>query len=304
MNAKTKREGEVQVLGANKEGLGTVAEEKKEVATTAPQGGTALATVDFGDDEGAGLENVGLDEQRIPIYRILHYSCPQIEVGNALYDPLAKPGMILNTATGQLYQEFDFVPVYRDHQFIEWTPVDSGGGFVGVWALDDPRLAKLKAEQGKFGALKTADGTEVVDTFYLYGLLTNLVCADGTTDEGVYRGLLTFSSTRIKYYQALMSRLNTISYPGPNGKVLKPALWSHLLHVGSKPDRNKAGAFFGWKLGLKQEPPIKSLIPRTDPLNAMAKEFHDLIKAGTVQAAYDAGAAEGAAPADGEEIPF
>lgn len=265
-------------------------------SVAAQKTGTALDVVDLGEDEGVGLEDVGMDEQRIPFFRILQTNSPQVNPGEAAYIPEAKAGMIMNTATGQLYEEFDFVPVYRDHNYVEYTPRDQGGGFVGIWPVDDPRLAKLKAEQSRFGRLTTPDGTELTETFYLYSLIE-------ASDGVIVRGMLGFASTQIKKYQGLLSRLNTITYPGPDGKPRKPALYSHRAHAG-KPvlEKNKKGTFFGWKLGLKQEPPIRSLIPQSDPLLVLAREFHALIKAGTVQAAYEAAGADD--DKKDEEIPY
>ena len=56
----------------------------------------------FGDD-AKGFENMTQDDLALPFVRILGQLSPQVTDGDAKYIDGAKPGMIYNTVTSELY---------------------------------------------------------------------------------------------------------------------------------------------------------------------------------------------------------
>lgn len=249
--------------------------------------GTALAEADFGDDAGAGLENVTAAERAIPFFRILQSNNPQVKDPRQGGMPGAKPGMILNLGSGELFDGVDgipFIPVHRDHNFPEWTPREAGGGFVGIRAADDPLVLELQAQFGKFGKLpngvtkrndkgQALDGTELTETYYLYGLAT----------EEYVPALVAFTSTQVKKYRNFMNRVTSFKYKQGEATVVPP-MWAHRWLLKTVPESNKSGDFFGWNLTLfsknedgSEAPYINSLIPRSDPLYAQAKDLYQAI---------------------------
>lgn len=290
---------------------------------TQQQGGALQVVEDYGDDAGAGLENVGVDEYKIPFLRILQAlspACKPVEAGGM---EGAKPGLIMNTATGEIYdgkEGLDFVPAVRDHNFVEFVPRDAGGGLVGIHAVDDPKVLQLRAEQGKFGKLKTNDDTEISESFYLYGLVI-------PAGRSPFRAIVGFTSSQIKKYQEFMGRVMGIEYTidTPNGKkAIKPPMWAHRWHLGTVFEKGKKGEFYNWKLSLTgrdekgMESSLKSIIPMKDPLYIAAKEFADMVKGGKAKVDYNQAAGgddegdnaqppdnSGSGPASADdEIPF
>lgn len=268
--------------------------------------GTDVMVYDFGDDAGAGMENVRKEERRIPFVVILDPKSPQCKPVSAGGVPNAKGGSFYNTATGEVYdgeKGFDFIPVYRDENFPEFIPREpdgSGGGFVGIRAKEDPLIDQLREKQGKFGKLKTADNTELVQTFYLYGLI--LSPDDGTPSPA----MLGFKSTQIKKYQGLITRQDAIQYPGKEGKMTKPPLWSHVWHVSSRYETNKgANSWYGYVIRLREEPSVKSLLKMTDPLYKLGKALFASIASGEKRADYEGAAKTSQQSSQGdEEIPM
>ena len=57
----------------------------------------------FGDDAAKGFENMTQDDMALPFVRILGQLSPQVTDGDAKYIEGAKPGMIYNTVTSELY---------------------------------------------------------------------------------------------------------------------------------------------------------------------------------------------------------
>jgi len=294
----------------------TVDEESRDV-TVRPL--NALTSVDFGDDAGGGMENIDSSELKIPFLNILQSNSPQCKPVDAGGLPGAQMGKMLNGATGELFdgkKGATFIPVYRDHNFVEFTPRALGGGFVAIHQPNDDLIIRLQAEHGKFGRLpnnvtkrdkdgQALDGTEITETFYLYGLLVD---ANGMSQ----RVIVPFKSTQIKKYQAFMQRQMNIKYANPKSTTenplppVQPPLWAHRWHLGTVFEKNKAGEFYGWTLSLAaknedgtEKPPIENLIPMSAPLYAEAKAFNQMLKSGAARADYKT-----TAPADDNEVPF
>lgn len=284
-----------------------------------PKGG-ALAVIDYGEDAGAGMENVGAEEFRIPLLRILQGNSPQCDPTTPDRNvPGAKPGLILNTATGLMFPRAILVPVYRDHNYVEYIPRGAGGGFVGIHQPDEPLIESMRATQGRFGKLKRvnkdiAAETETVETYYLFGLVIPCDADWKPIDGAVEQDVVPFTSTQIAKYQSFMARYMSIEYPNAEGKKVRPPLWAHQWHLGTTPQRNKKGSFFGWTLAPASEPPVTCRMRLDDPLYAHGRAFYTLLKEGKAKADLAGDAARGGAATEagedrepgkeGDEIPF
>lgn len=295
-NAKKKAEGEAAKAPEEVQ-TGTAVTEAKVTAVAVP------TDMDYGEDSGAGMEGITNDERRLPFIRILQSNSPA--VADNLIEG-AKAGMLHNTATNEVYDQnvgLPFIPVYRDHNFIEYVPRDNGGGFVAIWAPDDKRIPALRAKQGKYGKLVLDNGNELVETYYLYGLIAAGYEAPSQT-------VLAFASTQIKKYQMMVTRLNDIKYKVATDdkggfKMVVPPIWAHWWVLKTQGEQNKKGKYHGWNIGLKEEPANKSRLSPSDPFYAFAKQFYESIKAGTVKVDYEA-AANAGKDGDGEagDAPF
>lgn len=267
----------------------------------APAPGTQVSTAvdyDYGDYAGAGLRDIDRSEMMIPFLRILQSNSPQVlppEQGGLAG---ARSGMLLNVATGELWdgaRGLAFYPVERDHNYVKYTPRDAGGGFQGIEAKDSELVLSLTKGKPTFGKLTLPDGNEMVETFYLYGV---------AVPEGGFpqRVMVGFASTQIKRYKAMLMRAAGLVYPGPNGREIRPPLWAHRWRLRSVPDQNKKGKFFSWAPELDAPEPRLALIGPKDPVFKLAADFSKLISEGKVTANYAAAAGEAAeAEAAGRE---
>lgn len=267
---------------------------------TQESGGLPAEFAGMEADDGAGMEDVGADEQLIPFITILQGLSPQVQRGNGAYVQGAEVGMIFNTATKRLMGSLHFLPIARDHNYVEYTPRDAGGGFHGVLAPNDPFVQKLKSEQSQFGALSftrqpdKATGEkgglrELVETWYLYVLVLN-----GAVP---YPAMLAFKSTQIKKYKGLITFVNNeLAYevPGKDGevKLYRPPLWAHRWLGTPVPESSKKGDFYGWNLTLAAEPRERALLKVTDPLYVGAKALYTSIKEGRARGDFSAQAGQ------------
>ena len=77
----------------------------------------------FGNDTAKGFENMTQEDLALPFLRILGQLSPQVTEGDAKYIANAKPGMIYNTVTSELYdgkKGIKVIPCYYKKYFPEW----------------------------------------------------------------------------------------------------------------------------------------------------------------------------------------
>lgn len=260
------------------------------------QTGGALTVNAYADYAGAGMEDVSSSEMLIPFLRIVQPTANVLKETDPSYDDSVKKGMIFNTATGLYVSRdvgFGFVPTNRQASYNEWVPISAGGGsgsgFRGVWDHDDPRIAPMLKQQGAFKPLNTGQGTELIETFTIYGAAVPIVDGVWHNDEAM-AAVISFSSTQIKKYKMWVTRLQALTgAPRP-----KYPMFAWRWHLTTQPEFNAKGAFYGWRIGLVADTADGARLAPNDGLFQMAAEIHNLVKSGAakVDFAQSGGAAE------------
>lgn len=256
---------------------------------TTGRAGLNLAKSNYDEaDVGAGFENMGMEDFAVPFLAILQKNSPQVEEGNAKFMPGAKAGMIINTVTGALYDGkvgLRFIPVHREHNYIEWVPRDEGGGFVSVYAPEsDPVREALKKAGRKFGKTKINDNNDLVETFNLFGV----VLPETGAPE---RLLLGFSSSQIGPYKRWMTRAQSVKLQGDHGVITAP-LFAHVYRLRTEFAQNKKGTWYRWTVDFDGGDAERARIDKTDPLYEEAKQFRALLLSGAATAAYETASAD------------
>lgn len=170
----------------------------KEVAKVADAGLPALSKDAFA---GAGTDDLGSGDLRIPFIKVLNALSPEIETMEG-----ARAGLIC-IGNQSLAESVDFVPYLREHCYMEWVPINDGGGLVAKYKPDDEHIRPLIARQ-KFGAIQMENGNELIETFYVYGFAL-------TEDGNWYDAVVSFKSTGIKHYQNWMGLTKQIAKGHP-----------------------------------------------------------------------------------------
>lgn len=265
---------------------------KKKPAALAPKKtGGALAKYDYGEDAGKGFENTTQADFAIPFLSVLQTNSPECDKQSPKYIDGAEAGMLFNTVSKELIDGkagVVIVPCDTSHVFVEWVPRTEGGGggagFRGIHDTDSDIVKAAKAaaqESGAFGKLPTEDKTELVETFYVFGLFLD----DVDSEEAVDFVMIPFTSTKIKKYKSIMSRLRT--FKG------NPPLFAHRICIRSVPDKNAKGSFYNFDVVPAIDDDVgASLIPPTldgqpHPLLTSAKQFQTQIRAGSARGAYE-----------------
>ena len=271
-----------------------MASTKKDVApsNTENTGTNIVAAAAYADFAGQGFENQTADDYSIPFMTVLQALSPQLlpEAGN---DHL-KQGMIYNTVTGDYYSGKDgivFVPSSTRHEFIEFKPRESGGGFVGRHDIDSPIVSDAKARAVDYGKFSTPDGNELIETFAVYGVV---VGPDGSLTDAV----IAFSSSKIKKYKAWMTKAKTIQLDLGNGRRIPAPLFAHKYRLKTVSEKNSKGSFYNWDISFDGANAVEARLAPDNELFQQAYHLKGLLDSGAARANYEAGAAT-SGPDDG-----
>lgn len=276
-----------------------MAEKKSLEKTEAPAEQKAMVATDYdyGDLAGQGFDNQTSEDISIPFLGVLQPMSPEVERGNAAQIENAAPGMLFNTVTNELLPEaIAFQPVDTRHCFVEWVPRKQGGGLVGIHELDSEVVRKAKEESETFGAYQTPKGNDLVETFYVLG---HRLLEDGSAEPM----MIAFTSTKIKVYKQIMTRLRT--FRG------RPPLFAHRLSISTSIEKNAKGTFYNFKIAPLVKGDVgASLIPPKDengephPLLVAGKTLLAAFRGQEMKVNYEKqGGASGGAETE-EEIPF
>jgi len=271
-------------------------QQSTEVVKKEEGGGEVQPYGAYGEYAGAGFEDTTSEDYSIPFLTVLQALSPQVQGEAALEG--AKPGMLFNTVTGELFEGktgLEFVPAHRERVYVEWVPRDQGGGFVGRHEQTSEIVMKAKQRASDPTSLKTEAGNDLIDTAYVYGIICH---EDGRLESVV----LAFTSTKLKVYRHLMTKLRQFTVQ-VNGKKVNPPLFAYRLRVTTTTEKNKKGSFYNFKISAAEGSLADSLLSTEDERFQAAVSLRNMILSGTAQANYESQGAEGGG-AGGDDVPF
>lgn len=203
------------------------------------------------------------NEKIIPQLKVLQAMSPQVQEGGQDQVPGARPGNLLNTGSGELFgkEGIIFVPIARQHTFVEWVPRKDGGGFVGMHDSNSETV-RWARENTDFGKWKTQAGNDLRETFYVFGVVLSDVNDPLSAGEPV---VLSITGTKIKPYRAAFDKIRSTKIRTPQGFV-QPPMFAHRLRITTVLEKNKAGeSFYNLRFDFAVENDrLKSLIPPKD----------------------------------------
>lgn len=241
---------------------------------------------DMSADMGAGMEGADSESFAIPFLVVLQKMSPQCDEGQPGYLEDAKPGMLFNTVTGELYDGKEgvlFLPCAFQRRYILWGPRGSGNSFMGEYMPSDveemKRDGRLKEVEGRLyapderGEVNEKRSPRMVDTRSHFGLVV-----DGSNVTPV---VMPLRSTQIKKSKQLMSMLSGAKI---NGKT--PPTWANQIRITTVAEANDEGSWHG----VRFQP--EGFIQSRELYDA-GRDFYKAITKGEVKVDY--------AKSDGEE---
>ena len=204
--------------------------ETKKATDLAKVNGAMLPSFMDVKDSAKGFEDMDSSTKAIPFIKVLNSMSPELDKDSEGYMAGAEQGDIVNTVSHFNYKKkIQVVCVKFEHIFTEWRP--NRGGFAGYHT---PLEADKIAVDKTFGAWKTKEGNDLVDTYMYYFVIVGhendgvVVFAADSSDLKEGKKLNAMLSTRFDgngqraqiYHQ--INTMATIKASNDQGKWYKP----------------------------------------------------------------------------------
>jgi len=151
----------------------------------------------WGSDDDTGFEDTETSDYAMPMLSVLQALSPQCKKSNAKYHEDAEPGHLFITGLDRPVENLEVVPCYYKKEFVEWIPIDMGGGFVATHALNS---GVDKGAQRIDGKMFLENGHELVTTAYFYCVVI----------DTLERVVIPLASTGLKVARSWMSKANAV----------------------------------------------------------------------------------------------
>ena len=230
----------------------------------------------FGNDTAKGFENMTQEDLALPFLRILGQLSPQVTEGDAKYIASAKPGMIYNTVTSELYdgkKGIKVIPCYYKKDFPEWSDRGDGPGApVAVHLPNSPVIQTGKRDGSK---IRLPNGNYLEETASYY------IMAE-TKTGGFTPALITMKSTQLNVSKKWNSMMKTIQIPNGDGGFAIPPMHGVVYSLSSILQKNDKGSWYGWVVNMER---IMGSADKS--LYLMSKDFNSNVSKGNVQTKAD-----------------
>ena len=244
---------------------------KQETANVTKMKQNLPSTDLFEGDAQAGFDNMDQQDLALPFLRILGQLSPQVNERDSKYVKDAKPGMIYNTVTHEVYdgvKGINVIPCFYKREYIEWKDRGEGPGApVAIYDSSSDIMSKTKPDANYKDRLPNGNYIEKTASHFV------IVAGDSPSTA-----LISMKSTQLKISRKWNSMMSGIKMKGKNG-LFTPASFSHIYRLKTTQMSNDKGTWFGWEVSKNG--------PVTDQsLYGQAKSFSENISRGNVKAKH------------------
>ena len=231
-------------------------------------------------------------ELQIPFIRVIQALSPQIKKSDPAFIKDAGQGDAFNTVTGQFWSGEDgitVIPCFQETKYLEFIPLDQGGGFVGERKVTDPDLANTERNGAKE---ILPNGNELVKSDQHYCIIVG--------EDGMHQpAIVDMKSTQLKVSRRWKTQIAMQKVKDSKGQMRTPALYATMWKLSTTEESNQMGTWYNWqveKVGFIQD---KAMFDE-------AKSFRESIAKGEVKAAADPETSDSGATKDlkDDDIPF
>ena len=242
-------------------------EQRKTTPTTTASRNIASAAL-FEQDANKGFQQMTQEDLALPFLKVLGQLSPEVNTRHAKHIDKAKPGMILNTVTNELYdgtEGIQVIPCYYKREYVEWKERgESLGAPVAIHSTDSDVVASAKRDNMNKDRLPNGN--------YLENTASHFVLVTGTNTS---TALITMKSTQLKTSKKWNTMMLGIKLKGKEG-LFTPPTYSHVYKLKTVQQSNDKGTWFGWdvnKLGPVEDKAVYD----------QAKSFSQNISKGNVR---------------------
>ena len=230
----------------------------------------------FADDVATGFDNMTQDDLALPYVRILGQLSAQVNEGDGKYIEGAKPGMIYNNVTHEIFdgkKGIKVVPCYYKKDYPEKS--DKGDGNPLTVATHLPNSPIIKTGKREGAKIRLPNGNYLEETASYYVMIE-------TKTGGYTPALITMKSTQLNVSKKWNSMMKTIQIPDGKGGFAIPPMHGVVYNLASTLQKNDKGSWYGWVVTQDR---IMGQDDKT--LYLSAKDFAGNVSKGSVQTKAD-----------------
>jgi hypothetical protein len=267
-------------------------------AVAAQPAGGAVAAYDYGAYAGAGFEGTTAADFKPSFLQVLGGTSPALETVKG-----AKPGLIIDSVTNDLYDSVLVVPAVHEHVFVAWKPrTPDGGGaggsaFGGVYQTNDKVVVEAlklvvpfsRGADGKLILPEVPGGEfQLVETVYFHGVQV-------LGDAGLVPVSIAFYSTGLTVAKEWYTTMRRLTIPGT---VNAMPLFAHVSKLGTEKSTRGSYTWYNFAPSWANGDAISSRLAPDSELFKAGAAVYDAFKSGNSKVDYAQG---GNAPAGGSD---
>ena len=226
----------------------------------------------FGNDLDQGFENVTQEDTSLPYVRILGQLSAEVNEGDGKYIEGAKPGMIYNNITNEIFDGKEGIKVvvsYYKRNFPEKS--DKGDGNAITVATHEPNSPIIQTGKRVGSKIMLPNGNYLEETAYYYVLME-------TNAGGMTPALITMKSSQLTVSKKWIAMMKLMQVDIGEGKVGRPPMHGVVYNLSSALQKNDKGSWYGWSVTQDR------IMGQEDVgLYKQAKSLKDTVSKGNVQ---------------------
>ena len=230
----------------------------------------------FADDVATGFDNMTQDDLALPYVRILGQLSAQVNEGDGKYIEGAKPGMIYNNVTHEIFdgkKGIKVVPCYYKKDYPEKS--DKGDGNPLTVATHLPNSPIIKTGKREGSKIRLPNGNYLEETASYFVMVE-------TKSGGYTPALITMKSTQLNVSKKWNSMMKTTQIADGKGGFAIPPMHGVVYNLTSTLQKNDKGSWYGWVVTMD-----RILDQKDKSLYLSAKEFGGNVSKGNVQTKAD-----------------
>ena len=233
----------------------------------------AAASEDMADK---GFEQMGANDLALPFLKVLGQLSPQVTQGVPAFIADARPGMIFNSVTQDLFdgqKGIEIVPCYYKLEYLEWPDRQEGANApVNTYPADSDILSQTKRDEQNLDRLPNGNYIQETASHFV------LRVEDGQPQE---TALMSMKATQRKKSKMWNSMMRSVKEKSSDGKgFYTPAMFTQRYLLNTVLEKNAKGTWYGWK--ISHVGPVQNQIT----LDA-AMGFYDSCMKGNVNVKYE-----------------
>ena len=233
----------------------------------------AAASEDLADK---GFEQMGANDLALPFLKVLGQLSPQVTQGDPAFIADARPGMIFNSVTQDLFdgqRGIEIVPCYYKLEYLEWPDRQEGANApVNTYPADSDILSQTKRDEQNLDRLPNGNYIQETASHFV------LRVEDGQPQE---TALMSMKATQRKKSKMWNSMMRSVKEKRSDGKgFYTPAMFTQRYLLNTVLEKNAKGTWYGWK--ISHVGPVQNQIT----LDA-AMGFYDSCMKGNVNVKYE-----------------